>query len=146
MSTHSTVKTEALHDLRSIIDGCQNFLPGLIKAQEGTKVTVTYNPKARNVRMHNTESTVVNRGTLEFSDTVYNIGIQEHEDGSLSLEYDSWVSDHLLERRINGKSKNEPANIKTAQAFERASMHARRLGKTMRTAVVEDRLMAFVPA
>jgi hypothetical protein len=146
MSTHSTVKSASLNDLASIVAGIQEYLPQLLELQEGQKIDVTYDANAKTVRMHGSERTTVNKGVIKFSDTPYDVGIQENADGTVELHYDSWVSGGRLRQRINGKSKTEPANIKTCQNYWRANMQARRTGKKMRTAAVEGKLLAFVPA
>jgi hypothetical protein len=147
MSTHSTVKSAALNDVTSIIAGIQEYLPQLLELQENQKIGVTYDPNAKTVRMHGSERTNVNKGVVRFSDMPYDVGINQEKDGTVTLHYDSWVSGGKLRKRINGKSTaNEPANIKTCQNYWRANLQARRVGKKMRTAAVDGKLLAFVPA
>ena len=147
MSTHSTVKSAALSDIKSITAGAEEFLPQILKIQEGQDIGVTYDANAKSVRMHGSERTKVNKGVLKFSDTQYDVGINEEEDGSVTLHYDSWVSGGRLRKRIEGKSQTgEPANVKLCQSYHRAAKQAKSTGKRMRTAEVDGRLMAFVPA
>lgn len=147
MSTHSTVKSAALNDVKSIIAGTREYLPQLIKLQEGQDIMVTYDPNAKTVRMHGSERTSVNKGVIKFSDIPYDVGINEEKDGSVTLHYDSWVSGGRLRKRIQGKSASEPANIKLCQSYWRANLQSRRTsGKSLRTAQVDGKLLAFVPA
>lgn len=147
MSTHSKVESAALNDVKSLTAGVVEFLPQLIEAQEhGAKVEVTYDPNAKTVRMHGSERTSCNRGTINFSDSQYNIGINEDENGNVTLDYDSWVSSNKLGKRIKGKSQKEPANFKVCQSYWKAKGDARRRGQNMRVGVVDGQLAAFVPA
>jgi hypothetical protein len=137
----------ALNDVKSLIAGAQEYLPQLIELQEGQHVDVTYHAEVKQVRMHANERTSVNKGVLRFSDTPYEIGLNENADGTVDLHYDSWVSGGKLRTRINGKCRtNEPANMKVCQSLWRAKQAARREGTPMRVGPVEGRLMAFVPA
>lgn len=150
MSTHSQVKSKALNDAKALIEGMKAFLPEMIEAQEGKKVEVTYDANAKNVTMHGSERAACNHGTINFSDTRYNVGINVGDDGEVTMDYDSWVDGGMLRKRLHGTTmgrvNKEPANAKVAASYWKAKQAARKKGKTLRTKIKGDKLLAFVPA
>lgn len=148
MSTKTTLKT-SMKDAKSIGLGAAQFLAEILKLQEpgiASNISVTYDPKAKTVRMHGSERTTVNAGVISFSDSPYDIGLQSDEDGSVSVVYDSYVHSGKLTKRVNGPSKVERANLKQCQGLYNLTKAAQKTGKKVSTYAVEGRLRAFVPA
>jgi hypothetical protein len=123
MSVKTTVSVGKMSP-KHLEAGIARYFRKALVAQELVKgdTSVTFQKGPGRVKMHGSEKAEANFGVISFSDTEYQVGINERE-GNFSFVYDSWVSTPTgsLTSRVDGQgARNSGTNLVHCEMAEKA--------------------------
>jgi len=143
-----TVVSAGQVNSEALCSGIESFLKKALEAQGLVKgdCVVSLTRGAGSVKMHGSESAEANFGIVSFSDTEYQIGINE-TNGEVSFVYDSWVSSGSLQKRVDGQGERGKAtNLVQCEMLRKAQKYAHQQGRAFGLEFMkEGGARAFVP-